>query len=140
MPIAAVNTAAAMQTGCWPPTAGAPPTIRHSDIRMIKRRVDVPAMLAALRRTPPLSIVLFVTCTLLICLIWSIAAIRSSNRHALAEAAGLRQAQALSRAYAEQLRRGVGELDQITLTLKYYWEHSRSNVMLEDQAKHGLYP
>jgi diguanylate cyclase (GGDEF)-like protein/PAS domain S-box-containing protein len=97
-------------------------------------------MLAALRRLPPLAIVLFVTCTLLIGLIWSMAVVRSGNRHAQAEAAALRHAQALSRAYAEQLRRGVGELDQMTLTLKYYWERNRSNVMLEDQARHGLYP
>ena len=58
-------------------------------------------MLAALRRMPPLSIVLFLTCSLLIGLVWSIAVVRSSDRHAQAEAAALRQAQALSRAYAE---------------------------------------
>ena len=98
------------------------------------------SLLAAVRRLPALAIVLFVSCALLIGLVWSIALARTANRHVLAEAAGERQAQALSRAYAEQLRRGVGELDQITLSLKYYWEHSRSSVRLEEQARHGLYP
>ena len=102
--------------------------------------IDVPALLAAIRRVPPLAIVLFLTCALLIGLVWSLESTRSASRHAQAEAAALRQAQALSRAYAEQLRRSVGELDQITLTLKYYWEHARNAVLLEDQAKNGLYP
>jgi len=31
------------------------------------------------------------------------------------------QAQALSRSYTEQLQRTVSGLNQITLTLKYYW-------------------
>jgi diguanylate cyclase (GGDEF)-like protein len=107
---------------------------------MIKKTVGVPALLAVIRRMPPLALVLFVTCILLIGLVWSIDAVRSGNRHARAGAAALHQAQALSRAYAEQLSRGVGELDQITLTLKYYWERTRGSVALEDQAKHGLYP
>ncbi|MDB5758680.1 MAG: hypothetical protein JWM30_1969 [Burkholderia sp.] len=107
---------------------------------MIKKSIDDSAMLAAIRRMPPLAIALFATCTLLIGLVWSITGAKAANRHAQAETAALRQAQALSRAYAEQLGRAVGELDQITLTLKYYWEHSRSSVLLEDQARHGLYP
>ena len=107
---------------------------------MIKKTVGVPALLAVIRRMPPLALVLFVTCILLIAMVWSIEAVRSGNRHTRAEVAALHQAQALSRAYAEQLSRGVGELDQITLTLKYYWERNRGSVALEDQAKHGLYP
>ena len=97
-------------------------------------------MIAAIRRIPPLALIVFISCSLLIGLVWSIEAARSTNRHALANAAAQRQAQALSRAYAEQLRRGIGELDQITLTLKYYWEHTRGSVSLEDQAEHGMYP
>jgi diguanylate cyclase (GGDEF)-like protein/PAS domain S-box-containing protein len=102
--------------------------------------IDVPALHAAIRRVPPLAIVLFLACALLIGLVWSLDSTRSASRHAQAEAAALRQAQELSRAYAEQLRRSVDELDQITLTLKYYWEHARGAVLLEDQARNGLYP
>jgi diguanylate cyclase (GGDEF)-like protein len=107
---------------------------------MTKRKIEIRAMPAAMRRMPPLAVALFVICALLIGLVWSVAIVRTGNRHALAEASATRQAQALSRAYAEQLRRGVGEIDQITLTLKYYWEHDRHGVMLEDQFRHGLYP
>ncbi|MFL6718473.1 MAG: hypothetical protein ACJ8G3_19145 [Burkholderiaceae bacterium] len=77
------------------------------------------------------------TSSLLIGLVWNIAIFRSSDRHASVGAAALRHALALLRAYAGQSRWGVGELDQITLTLKYYRERNRSNVKLEDQARHG---
>jgi hypothetical protein len=49
-------------------------------------------------------------------------------------------AQALSRSYTEQLQRTVSGLNQITLTLKYYWENSGIRFSPEDQASHGLYP
>ena len=97
-------------------------------------------MLAAPGRLPRLAIALLAICALLIALVWTLSAARAEREHGMAEAGARRHAQALTRAYAEQLRRGIGELDQITLTIKYYWEHARNSFSLEDQALHGLYP
>ena len=107
---------------------------------MKKRNQTGSSRLADLRRMPTLAVALLLVCALLIASVWTLGNTRAGRERAQAEAGAWRHAQALSRSYAEQLRRGVGELDQITLTLKYYWEHTRNSFTLEDQALHGLYP
>ncbi|MEB0014171.1 EAL domain-containing protein [Glaciimonas sp. Cout2] len=46
----------------------------------------------------------------------------------------------LSGAYAEQVARPLEQIDQITRSLKYYWETSAGTLKLEDQTRAGLYP
>ncbi|WP_176442349.1 bifunctional diguanylate cyclase/phosphodiesterase [Noviherbaspirillum humi] len=55
-------------------------------------------------------------------------------------AQAFREAQSLSRSYAEQLSHTVAHLDQITKSLAYYWEKSGGTLNLEEQAARGLYP
>ena len=107
---------------------------------MKKRNHTRTSRLARLCQMPPLAAALLLVCALLITSVWTLSNTQSRRERAQAEAGAWRNAQSLSRSYAEQLRRGVGELDQITLTLKYYWEHMHNSFTLEDQALHGLYP
>lgn len=93
-----------------------------------------------MNRLPRLAIVLPALCALLIVLIWIMVGTKAGRERRLAEAGAMLHAQALSRSYAEQLQRTVSEVNQITLTLKYYWENGNMRPSLEDQAGHGLYP
>ena len=49
-------------------------------------------------------------------------------------------ASAQARAYAEQLDRIIGQIDYIMLSLKYHWQKSAGDVLLEEQVKQGLVP
>ena len=49
-------------------------------------------------------------------------------------------ASAQSKAYAEQLDRIIGQIDYIMLSLKYHWQKSAGDVLLEEQVKQGLVP
>ena len=93
-----------------------------------------------MNRLPRLAIALPVLCALVIALIWIMVSAKAVRERRLAEAGATLHAQALSRSYAEQLQRTVSEINQITLTLKYYWENTSQRPSLEDQAGHGLYP
>ena len=47
---------------------------------------------------------------------------------------------ALAQDYARQLSSTVREIDQITLTLAYYWKITHGALRLEDQLQHGVFP
>ncbi len=49
-------------------------------------------------------------------------------------------ASAQARSYAEQLDRIIGQIDYIMLSLKYHWQKSAGDVLLEEQVKQGLVP
>ena len=93
-----------------------------------------------MNRLPRLAVALPLLCALVIALIWIMVNAKAERDRRLAEAGATLHAQALARSYAEQLQRTVSEVNQITLTLKYYWENSGVRPSLEDQASHGLYP
>lgn len=50
------------------------------------------------------------------------------------------RADSLSKMHAERLARAAEQLDQITLSIKYYWETSHHGLRLDDQYRYGLYP
>src|SRR5690606_21946321 len=49
-------------------------------------------------------------------------------------------AASLSNAYSQQLSRTVDQIDALSLSLKYYWEHGDGKIDLQDQLREGLYP
>ncbi|HCY64200.1 MAG TPA: GGDEF-domain containing protein [Oxalobacteraceae bacterium] len=51
-----------------------------------------------------------------------------------------KQANAMTSAYAIQLRHTIEQIDHITLTLKYEWEHTDIVLNLEDRKRQGLFP
>lgn len=74
------------------------------------------------------------------CLLWGAILWKLGIERATLERDALRDVSSLSNAYADQLLRAVEQLDQITLSLKYYWRETRGTLRLEDQLKEGLYP
>jgi diguanylate cyclase (GGDEF)-like protein len=81
-----------------------------------------------------------VVCILLIALLWTLTLSKLGNDRAALKQNAFKHASSLSKAYAEQLARSVEQVDQITLTLKYYWKESRGTLQLEQQLREGLYP
>jgi diguanylate cyclase (GGDEF)-like protein len=74
------------------------------------------------------------------CLLWGLTLWKVANERAVLERNALREVSSLSNAYADQLLRSVEQLNQITLSLKYYWRETRGALWLEDHLKEGLYP
>jgi diguanylate cyclase (GGDEF)-like protein len=79
-------------------------------------------------------------CILLIALLWTLTLSKLANERAVLKQNAFKHASSLSRAYAEQLARSVEQIDQITLTLKYYWKETHGTLQLEQQLREGLYP
>lgn len=73
-------------------------------------------------------------------LLWGFTLAQLDRDHMQVEGDVVRRAESLSRAYAEQLRRSVEQIDQITLSLKYDWEDPAIMLDLEKQRQRGLYP
>ncbi len=51
-----------------------------------------------------------------------------------------KEARALSHAYAKYVARAVEQIDQLTLLLKYEWEHSDKPLKLEELSSQGAFP
>ncbi|MEN3294575.1 MAG: hypothetical protein V7642_3828 [Burkholderiales bacterium] len=81
-----------------------------------------------------------VVCSLLAALLWGLTLSKLDNDRAAIQQNAFRHAASLSKAYAEQLTRSVEQIDQITLTLRYYWKERRGALQLEAQLREGLYP
>jgi len=65
--------------------------------------------------------------------------IMENEKRALSQRA-FADASAQARSYAEQLDRIIGQIDYIMLSLKYHWQKSAGDVLLEEQVKQGLVP
>ncbi|WP_420475765.1 bifunctional diguanylate cyclase/phosphodiesterase [Noviherbaspirillum sp. ST9] len=77
---------------------------------------------------------------LLACLLWgAILSILDRDHDRIRDEAS-RQAGSLARAYAVQLERTVGYIDQLSLRLKHDWEDPYVILNLERQQERGLYP
>lgn len=57
-----------------------------------------------------------------------------------AEEAVRRYAVAAANSYAQQLGHTVEQIDQIAIRLKYYSEDPNTQVSLEKEREHGLFP
>lgn len=73
-------------------------------------------------------------------LVWGITLGKLNHEYAAQHRNALKEASSLSNAYAEQLSRSLEQLDQITLTVKYYWHETEGRLRLENQHRQGLYP
>ena len=81
-----------------------------------------------------------VACLIIGVLTWILALSQvASDRRATTRAA-FQTTQSLAKSHAEQLQRTLSYLDQISLTLAYYWKQTDGKLKLEDQVDLGLYP
>ena len=81
-----------------------------------------------------------VGCLSLGVLTWALALSHvASDRQSTKEGA-YQSTQALVNSHAEQLARTLAHLDQISLSLAYYWRQADGRLRLEGQANQGLYP
>jgi diguanylate cyclase (GGDEF)-like protein len=79
-------------------------------------------------------------CIFLACLLWGVLLSKISTEKAALKEYAFKHASSLAKTYADQLARSVEQLDQITLSLKYYWQETRGTIKLEKQTQAGLYP
>ncbi|WP_176442472.1 bifunctional diguanylate cyclase/phosphodiesterase [Noviherbaspirillum humi] len=96
--------------------------------------------IAVIRSNPRATLGWPLFCMLVCLVIWSIVASTLSAEKRNLRDAAFREAASLAGSYAEQLTRGVGQLDQIARTTAFYWRKSRDTFRLEEQANQGLYP
>src|SRR5690606_14877916 len=75
---------------------------------------------------------------IVIALLWAVTLSQLEEDYQEVREAIVRQSQSLSRAYAEQLRRTVDQIDRITLDLKYSWENPDVSFDLSRQSALGL--
>ncbi|HEY0845858.1 MAG TPA: EAL domain-containing protein [Noviherbaspirillum sp.] len=73
-------------------------------------------------------------------LLWAVTLSALEREREEVERESMKQATSLARSYAQQMRRTVEHMDQITLNLRYEWEEKKSRPNLEDQREKGLYP
>jgi diguanylate cyclase (GGDEF)-like protein len=73
-------------------------------------------------------------------LIWALTFQKIHSDRKAVEVDAYKEAASLSDAYYYQLYYTIGQIDQITLDLKYDWERFKGKVDLHDQMKKGLYP
>ncbi|WP_317203112.1 EAL domain-containing protein [Janthinobacterium sp.] len=71
--------------------------------------------------------------------LWAITLLQLDVEEKLAQKHALSSAASLSKAYAQTLVGTLEQMDQMTMELKYDWEHARATLRLEDARKHGLY-
>jgi len=116
--------------------------MNDSDIAKPEAHCDAaPAMQPGFLRRNARAIVLWPAAALLLaCLLWgAILSLLERDRTEVRTDA-IRQAESLARAYAVQLERTVGYIDQLTLRLKHDWEDPYVILNLERQQEWGLYP
>ncbi|MDC8756609.1 EAL domain-containing protein [Janthinobacterium fluminis] len=71
--------------------------------------------------------------------LWAITHLQLNVERAVAQKHALASAASLSRAYAQSLVRTLEQMDQMTMELKYDWEHSKATLSLEESRRNGLY-
>ncbi|MFM9437788.1 diguanylate cyclase (GGDEF)-like protein [Janthinobacterium sp. CG_23.3] len=76
---------------------------------------------------------------LLLSSLWAATLLQLQAEKKLAQKHALASAASLSKAYAHTLGRTLEQMDQMTLELKYDWEHAKGALRLEDARKNGLY-
>lgn len=78
-------------------------------------------------------------CGLLLVLMWGAVGLKISSDRALLIQQAETEAGARAKAYAEQVLRSVAQIDQLSMTIKYEWEHKLGTLDLEDQFRSGVY-
>jgi len=49
------------------------------------------------------------------------------------------EASARATHYAEQVMRAVSQIDQLSMSIKYQWEHKKGSIDIEEQYRKGVY-
>lgn len=78
-------------------------------------------------------------CLVLSLIVWSSYYASIEQDKKLVRANALKDAASLSRAYAQYLNRTIEQIDQVSMHVKYDWEHSRRSLKLEQQRSQGLF-
>jgi diguanylate cyclase (GGDEF)-like protein len=91
-------------------------------------------------RSQRLLVALWPLLALLCCAaLWIATVVRSNAEHERAALQVRKDAGAYAEAYEQYITRSVGQMDQITMQLKYSWEHSRHPGLLEDLRRDGMF-
>ena len=80
-----------------------------------------------------------VTCLLLACLVWGFTLFKARSDLELVGKTALKDAASYAEAYEHYVARSLSQIDQITMQLKYGWEHSESVMRLEDLRRNGMF-
>ena len=71
--------------------------------------------------------------------LWMATVSRASTEAERADALVLKEADTYAQAYEQYVTRSFAQMDQITMQLKYGWEHSRSPTLVEDMHANGMF-
>ncbi|WP_020655476.1 bifunctional diguanylate cyclase/phosphodiesterase [Massilia niastensis] len=71
--------------------------------------------------------------------LWIATVLRANAEHARAEGQVRKDAGAYAEAYEQYITRSVGQMDQITMQLKFSWEHSRDPGLLDELRRDGMF-
>ncbi|MES2102896.1 MAG: diguanylate cyclase [Pseudomonadota bacterium] len=93
-----------------------------------------------LRASWPVVLAWFFACMVVAAILWALTLASLERERNTLRDNSYAQASSFSKTYARQLARSLEQINQITLTLKYYWQDTRGNLKLEKQLEHGLYP
>ena len=78
-------------------------------------------------------------CALLIAAVWGAVWLKISIDRAQLFRHAENETLARAQSYAEQVLRSVSEIDQLSMSIKYQWEHKPGELDLDDQFRHGVY-
>jgi diguanylate cyclase (GGDEF)-like protein len=78
-------------------------------------------------------------CLILVVMLWGQILTRLDNEKRVLEAAAARDAETLSKAYADYLNRIIEQLDQLSHYVKYEWETTDGAFRLEELRRNGLF-
>lgn len=78
-------------------------------------------------------------CLLLTFLLWGIMLFKARSDLELEAIAALKDAASYAEAYEHYVARSLSQIDQVTMQLKYSWEHSAGGTQLQDLRRNGMF-
>ncbi len=76
---------------------------------------------------------------LLAAALWIATVVRADAEHERAEGQARKDASAYAEAYEQYITRSVGQMDQITMQLKFSWEHGRDAGLIDELRRDGMF-
>jgi diguanylate cyclase (GGDEF)-like protein len=98
-----------------------------------------PAASSLSRTNRYLAILWPVLATLCCIALWAVTLSRADTEAERADALVLKEADTYAQAYEQYVTRSFAQMDQITMQLKYGWEHSRKPTLIEDMRAEGMF-
>ncbi|SFD61144.1 bifunctional diguanylate cyclase/phosphodiesterase [Massilia yuzhufengensis] len=71
--------------------------------------------------------------------LWIATVLRADAETARAETQARKDASAYAEAYEQVITRSVGQMDQVTMQLKFSWEHGRDPSLLDELRRDGMF-